>query len=258
MKSLYFVLLISATTLSATYVWSPVGMKKPSEPIAEGRAMIYQPRVVQKQENAPKVEITLPGDPQDVTWSAQVRYAIHVSDEKDGDSKYGEIEARECLLEIAYFAVSEETEVREILGTSRKEQEHPGLSLLKRSTCFGCHGDKTRLAGPSFMEIAGRYEYNSRTAKDLGSRIIGGSSGIWGSQVMPSHPDFTMEDATRIADYILEQGGNKNRWVYPGLEGTFRIIKEPEDHDQGIYVLTASYTSSSNIRGEHSIILKIK
>lgn len=60
---------------------------------------------------------------------------------------------------------------------------------------------------------------------------------------MPSHPDFTPEEAAQIADYVLEQGGNKYRWVYPGLEGAFRIIEKPETDSQGVYILTASYTS---------------
>jgi cytochrome c len=208
-----------------------------------------------RQDDAPKLEIEIAGAPDHLSWNTQVRYMISVSDPKDGDSRFGEIDARTCLMEIEYFPAGEVSRVNEAIENA---EEHIGLSLMKRSTCFGCHADKTKLAGPSFAEIAGRYENNSVTLNQLGSHVINGSSGIWGTQMMPSHPDLTLEEAAQIADYILEQGRNKNRWIYPGLEGTFRTMEKPEDGEQGMYVLTASYTSTSNIRGEQRVVFKIK
>jgi hypothetical protein len=75
---------------------------------------------------------------------------------------------------------------------------------------------------------------------------------------MPPHPDFSQEQATQIASYILKQGGDKYHWIYPGLEGAFRTMEKPKDNAEGLYVLTASYTSRSGKRGEHSIVFKIK
>lgn len=226
--------------------------------IALGEGGVGPGSAVPELDHAPKVEIEIPGAPEHLTWNTQVRYIISVSDLKDGESRYGEIEARACLMEVEYFPAGDEKKVNELIKASQQKKEHKGLSAMKRSTCFGCHSDKTRLVGPSFQEIAGRYQNNPVTVKELGGRIIGGSSGIWGSQVMPSHPDLTLEEAAQIADYILQQGGNKNRWIYPGLEGTFWVIEKPENHDQGIYVLTASYTSTSNIRGQQCVVLKIR
>jgi cytochrome c len=232
----------------------------PSESMSEisssGKGRVVSRDVVAvDQDYSPKVQIEIPGSPDHLPWNTQVRYGISVSDPKDGDSQFGEIDARACLMEIEYFPVVEVSQVNEV---SKTGEEHRGLSLMKRSTCFGCHADKTRLAGPSFAEIASRYEKNPVTINNLASHVIKGSSGIWGSQMMPSHPDLTLEEAAQIAAYMLEQGRNKNRWIYPGLEGTFRVIEKPEDGKQGIYVLTASYTSTSNIRGEHRVVLKIK
>jgi cytochrome c len=213
---------------------------------------------VPEPDHAPRVEIEIPGAPEHLTWNTQVRYIISVSDPKDGESRYGEIEARACLMEVEYFPAADEKKANELMKASKEKEEHKGLSAMKRSTCFGCHSDKVRLAGPSFEEMAGRYQNNAVTVKELGGRIVGGTSGIWGTQVMPSHPDLTLEEAAQIADYILQQGGNKNRWIYPGLEGTFRVIEKPENHDQGIYVLTASYTSTSNVRGQQCVVFKIR
>jgi cytochrome c len=186
-----------------------------------------------------------------------------VSDEVDGDSKYGEININEVLLEIEYLPITKEEElneaaIKEKIKIAGKAPEPAGLSLLKKSTCFGCHADKSKHSGPSFSEIAGRYENSQANIAALAGNISGGSTGVWGSMVMPSHPDLTVLETQQIAEYILTQGARKNSWVLPGLEGTFRITKKPENSVKGFYILTASYTSTSKIRGQHSVILGIQ
>lgn len=205
-------------------------------------------------QDPPQVKILTPNNEKIYTWNEQVRYAISVSDAKDGDSKYGEIPSQECLLELTYLPAGKEEEIKKV--TARKEEK--GLSLMKRSTCFGCHAHKTRLAGPSLQEIAKRYEATGENIKDLGHHILHGSTGIWGEQQMPAHPDLTEEQCRQIASYILEIGNQPHRWIFPGLKGTFRIMDKPEADQGGVYVLTARYTSTSNADGKHSIVLKIK
>ncbi|HTF20882.1 MAG TPA: c-type cytochrome [Chryseolinea sp.] len=211
------------------------------------------------QENSPpEVKILMPEDNKVYTWNTQVRYVINVSDATDGDSKYGEIDGNKVLLEIEYLPAGKEGATAEQIKKAQATPEPKGLALLKQSTCLGCHADKTRVAGPSFQEIAGKYEQNAAVISSLAAHIVKGSSGIWGSMEMPAHPDLTEDEATQIADYILKQGANKYRWIYPGLEGAFRIINKPEKNPEGIYILTARYTTKSNVPGMQSIILKIK
>lgn len=211
------------------------------------------------QENSPPdVRIVMPEENKLFTWGTQVRYAINVSDGKDGESRYGEIDASKVLLEIEYLPASKKETATEQIKKAQTRPEHKGLTLLKKSTCFGCHADKTRVAGPSFLEIAGKYGESASVAKNLARHIVKGSSGIWGDLEMPAHPDLTEEEGTQIASYILGQGANKFRWVYPGLEGAFRIIDRQENDSEGTYILTASYTAQSNMRGVHTVVLKIK
>lgn len=209
-------------------------------------------------DSIPEVELILAENPDFFSWGSQVRYTIHVSDKKDGQSKYGEINANEVILEIEYLPATDYENVKEKIKSAEIQPEPEGLSLIKKSTCFGCHADKTRLSGPSFLEIAQKYENTSSNIKSLAGSISGGSSGIWGNAVMPAHPDFTEKEAQQIAAYILEQGARKNNWILPGLEGAFQIIKKPQDSEKGIYSLTASYTSQSQVKGQTSIILHIK
>jgi cytochrome c len=202
----------------------------------------------------PQVKIITPDSKRTYTWNEQVRYSISISDPKDGDSKYGEIPSQECLLELTYLPAGKEDEIKKV--TERKEAK--GLSLMKRSTCFGCHAHKTKLAGPSLQEIAKQYKTTGDNIRNLANHILNGSTGVWGDQQMPAHPDFTEEQCRQIASYILELGDQPYRWILPGLEGTFRIMDKPKGDQSGVYVLTASYTSTSNAAGKHSIVLKIK
>jgi cytochrome c len=181
----------------------------------------------------------------------------------DGDSKYDEIKGNEVLLEIEYLPIikageSNDEALKEKNSESDTNPEHKGLSLLKKSTCFGCHADKAKHSGPSFYEIAARYDNSPANISTLAGHISGGSMGVWGSMEMPSHPELTEMETKQIAEYILAQGAEENRWVQPGLEGVFRIIKKPENSDKGLYILTASYTSSSTLRGQYIVMLDIE
>lgn len=217
-----------------------------------------------QKDSVPKVELVLLEEKNSYSWDSQIRYAIKVSDENDGDSRYGEINGNAVLLEIEYLPMADEetfkTRKEEIFKTREKvsEKEHEGLNLMKSSSCFACHADKTQLTGPSFSKITKKYEKTSANIKSLAGKITKGSSGVWGSSIMPANPDFTEKEAEGIADYILTQGGKKNNWILPGLEGVFQIIKKPNNSAKGIYILTARYKSKSEVIGWDSVILDIE
>lgn len=196
-------------------------------------------------------------------WNEYVRYSIDVSDTIDGASKYGEIDDSDVVLQIEFLPIVEgdvlsENEVKDKIKIAEKEPEHLGLSLMKNSTCFGCHADKIKHTGPSFSRIADKYEYSSSNIPSIARSILEGSKGIWGSTEMPSNPDLTISETEEIATFILNQGAKKNNWILPGLEGTFRIIEKPKNVGKGLYILTASYTSTSKMRGQHTISLNIR
>jgi cytochrome c len=216
--------------------------------------LIAYPANQDVQEPPPQVKIITPDEKKTYTWSEQVRYAISVSDSKDGDSKYDEIPPNECSLSVTYLPGNKEGEIKQII----EQKEDPGLLLMKRSTCFGCHAHKSKLSGPSFEQIATRYGKSETTIYNLSAKILNGSIGTWGDVQMPAHGDLTEEQRQQIAAYILTIGNKPNYWIYPGLEGMFRIIDKPKTNGDGTYVLTASYTSTSGKEGRHSIVLNVR
>jgi cytochrome c len=210
------------------------------------------------QGEAPKVKIVSPEDKKIISWSSQMRYEITVADAKDGDSKYGEINGSQCLMEVSFLPVKNNLDAGAAIKKLQTKKEHPGLSLIRTSNCFGCHSDKARLAGPSFEEMAKKYKPDVQTLSNLSRHILEGSINIWGSAQMPAHTEFNKEQGIAMARYILEQGKNQTQWIYAGLDGMVKIVEKPANISEGVYVLTASYTSTSKLRGQHSIILSIK
>lgn len=207
--------------------------------------------------STPNVEITLPVHNETYTWGSQVRYSINVEDETDGESRYDEINSGEVFLEIEFISTLQDLETQK--EEAGKLNNNGGLTLIGRSSCFGCHADKSTMVGPSFSDISNRYKATELTTgrNIVTDHIQNGTIGNWGDIEMPAYPDFTEEEVMAISEYILRQGAKENRWVMPGLEGVFRVMDQPDQSSSGYYLLTASYTSSIQQRGQHSVVLRI-
>lgn len=203
----------------------------------------------------PDVELTLSNIENGVSWGSQIRYLIEVNDDVDGASKYNEINPQEVFLEISFMPNSESPQFQ---GEMNNRLTREGLALLGRSSCFGCNADKASMIGPSFSDIANSYTNEETDINKLVSSIRQGSTGVWGDAEMPANQDMSEEDATTIVEYVLMQGAKEYSWVYPGLEGVFRVIDKPQKFEQGRYVLTASYTSSIDEYGEDSKVFVIE
>ena len=190
-----------------------------------------------------------------------MRYLVSVSDTEDGSTEYGEIEADQVHLELSCWpGIKEASDYKNSL--SGIYEDPPGLQLIKRSGCFNCHQDKTRLMGPSFDDIASRYPSDPHQLRNLADKVLQGSIGTWGDVQMPANPELPYDEVLQAVAYILIQGGNKNSHIYSGYQGAIRPI-EPINETACVYVLTAYYTdngkeqmSGTSLRGQHAILLK--
>ena len=77
-----------------------------------------------------------------------------------------------------------------------------GKSLIEGSDCLGCHKLDEKMIGPSYKEVASKYENTPENVEMLVDKIIKGSSGVWGDVPMPAH-GFSKENAKFMAQYIL-------------------------------------------------------
>lgn len=101
-----------------------------------------------------------------------------------------------------------DTNVNDI-GTNRAEGSAPsgayakGAQLISQSDCLTCHKEDTKIIGPSYQEVAEKYQANDANIKDLASKIIKGGSGVWGDIPMTPHPAVSEDDAGEMVKYIL-------------------------------------------------------
>lgn len=98
---------------------------------------------------------------------------------------------------------SQEVEEQEVPG---KEDftKHKGLVLIEKSDCTTCHASNIKLVGPSYKEIALRYEasFDGQRAR-LVAAVLKGSNGEWGEVPMTAHPQHTEDEINSMLNYIM-------------------------------------------------------
>ena len=78
-----------------------------------------------------------------------------------------------------------------------------GKALIAKSDCLTCHQEATKVIGPSYKDVAAKYEATDANVKMLAGKIIAGGSGVWGQIPMTAHPQVSQGDAESMVRYIL-------------------------------------------------------
>jgi len=78
-----------------------------------------------------------------------------------------------------------------------------GKELIEKSDCSGCHKEQEKLVGPSYKEIALKYQNETEVSSMLTEKVIKGGKGNWGEIPMTAHPQINQADAEEMVKYIL-------------------------------------------------------
>ena len=78
-----------------------------------------------------------------------------------------------------------------------------GLALIAGSDCLTCHKTSEKNIGPSYKDVAAKYDNTEENVKMLASKIIKGGSGNWGAIPMTPHPQLKEEDVEAMVKYIF-------------------------------------------------------
>lgn len=206
----------------------------------------------------PVVQILAPLNDNTFSLHTPIHYSIHVSDKEDGDSRYDEINPNEVLLEVR--SMPNQSALQKALHSPLAD-DPSGLSVLRTSNCFNCHGFHAKLIGPSFLDIDRRYTPTPANAKLLIESIANGSTGVWGNVPMPKHPELTREQIRDIVHWMLLLKTQRDTDYYVGLEGTMRLDSVAASSSAGLYLLTASYidhgtpNAGSRLKGQQAILI---
>ncbi|WP_209328804.1 c-type cytochrome [Lunatimonas salinarum] len=85
----------------------------------------------------------------------------------------------------------------------KAQYDHLGILRMEGSDCFTCHEEHNRMVGPSFEEIAHKYEGDKSVYPYLSQKIREGGSGVWGDTPMNPHPQLSDADIKPMLDYIM-------------------------------------------------------
>jgi cytochrome c len=78
-----------------------------------------------------------------------------------------------------------------------------GVEKVKGSDCMTCHMVERKIIGPSYAEVAAKYENTEENVTMLAKKVIEGGAGVWGEVMMSPHPALSEEDAKDMVRYIL-------------------------------------------------------
>ena len=193
----------------------------------------------QTPNHAPVVRITQPANHSVFKWGSQIQYAVEVSDAEDGESKYQEIQSAEVLVRLKFTGSSAQAST---YLKQKKFNDTTGLMSMIISNCLSCHGFKNKLAGPSFQDISKKYQADPSTRDQLENHIITGSTGIWGREVMPTHPELNADVAKKMVQWILTYANDPGLNYFVGLQGVLPLNKPKSNIQSGVFIFTAFYT----------------
>lgn len=78
-----------------------------------------------------------------------------------------------------------------------------GSAKAKESGCTACHMVERKIVGPSYADVAAKYENTEENVSLLTEHVINGNVGSWGEVPMPAHPHLAKEDVETIIRYVL-------------------------------------------------------
>ncbi len=89
-------------------------------------------------------------------------------------------------------------------GQSGAPDMEAGMALAKSSGCFACHQIEVKRVGPTWQDVAKKYQGNADASKILVEQIKKGGVAGWQMGVMPPYsPRVPDADIEQLVDFIL-------------------------------------------------------
>ena len=180
----------------------------------------------------PQVSFLSPAEGDFFTPGTPISCKVRVKDEEDGDSE------RDPELMDARTFVSAQF----LRNDGKDSAVQPGLALMKQSDCFNCHAVETKIVGPAYMEVANKYRGKAGSLEASVTRVIKGSSHVWGDVPMLPHESFTEDQVHLMVQWVFElEPGKSSGSLVRGLQG--KLVPPTDDTIQSV-ILEASYTDA--------------
>lgn len=186
-----------------------------------------------------------------------ISYSVDVSDTEDGNLSASQIAPAKVGVSVDYFnadggfpgiqttlmGIDALIPVRTVMAQG----------LMGQSDCYTCHKVDGMLLGPSFHEIAKKYQNTDDALNYLKRKIMFGGSGVWeGHTEMPPHPTLTDDAVSTIAKYILNLKDKRESDRSLPVSGKY-VVTIPQGEDYSQYgTLGPSYSDKFVFRASYT------
>jgi glucose/arabinose dehydrogenase/cytochrome c551/c552/type 1 glutamine amidotransferase len=182
----------------------------------------------------PQVNVAVQGNRSFYFEGQPVKYDVKVTD------KDGTVDMSNLFVSVDYV------EGTDLAGASRGHQivseEMLGKNLMLNSDCKACHAISDKSIGPTYTQVAQRYQKDRDAMNHLTNKIIKGGSGVWGEAAMPAHPNMSESDAKQIVRWILSLGNSANARKSLPASGEIVPKVNEKEKDNTVLKMTATYT----------------
>ncbi|MEE9362178.1 MAG: ThuA domain-containing protein [Cellulophaga sp.] len=204
--------------------------------------------------DAPEITIEINEEGLRYWDNKKLRYTVNVTDKQDGSTLNGTINASNVKVTFDYIPEGQDM-IKATMGHQQNVTPE-GLKIIKATDCKACHAIDEKVNGPSYIDIAEKYNIEDKDY--LVSKIIKGGVGVWGETMMAAHPQLSIEEVNHIVDYILSLKPNaKPTDKKMPLKGVVAFKGHMASDNEGIYVLMASYLDKG-IPGQEESALSVR
>ena len=77
--------------------------------------------------------------------------------------------------------------------------------LATKKNCMACHAVDKKLVGPSYKDVAAKYEGQKDAVDKLTQKVLKGGSGVWGAVPMPANAQVTPAEAKQLVEWVMTQ-----------------------------------------------------
>jgi cytochrome c len=82
---------------------------------------------------------------------------------------------------------------------------HASEELARAKGCLACHSVDTKVVGPAYKDVAAKYAGQADAENKLVTKVLKGSTGVWGFVPMPPNAGVSEEEAHVLVKWILSR-----------------------------------------------------
>jgi cytochrome c len=149
--------------------------------------------------------------------------------------------------------------------TSETPNKQTAISIILKNDCLQCHGIEERVVGPSYLDIALRYDNSTKVKNDLITKIKNGGGGKWYGGMMSKHPFLKQHELNTLAKWILSVDNMRtaslkaidrpNRTANTASLTYYQLNQQPNQlnkAEKGLQSLSSQDIDQVNLVGESS------